>query len=428
MPKLTKRIVDDAEPKEAAYFIWCSDLPGFGVRIHPTGKRVYYVDYRNRDGARKRMTIGAHGKITCEEARKLALQTLGGVTKGEDPATERATRRSSLTVKELCADYMSAAEKGLIFGKKRQPKKASTIAQDHARINRHIVPLLGKKLVKELTRADIAKFIRDVTTGKTAIDEKSDKPRGRVIVKGGAGTAARAANFLGAILTFAVHEGIIEHNPAHGVKRAADKKRTRRLTPEEYRALGEALKQADENRETWQGVAGARLLALTGCRLGEVVKLRWSEVDEAGGCFRLADTKEGASTRPIGRAVFDLLATVERADGCLYVLPAVRGDGCFGGLSGAFERLVERAGLDGVTPHVMRHSFASVAGDLGFVESTIAAMLGHAAGSVTARYTHHLDSVLIAAADKVARAVEGYMTGVEAKVVALPKRGRNGAG
>lgn len=83
MPKLTKRIVDDAAPKEAAFFIWRSDLPGFGVRVHPTGKRVYYVDYRNRDGARKRMTLGAHGKLTCEEARKLALQTLGGVTKGE---------------------------------------------------------------------------------------------------------------------------------------------------------------------------------------------------------------------------------------------------------------------------------------------------------------------------------------------------------
>lgn len=119
---------------------------------------------------------------------------------------------------------------------------------------------------------------------------------------------------------------------------------------------------------------------------------------------------------------------VERKDGCPCVLPAARGDGHFGGLSGAFERLVERAGLDGVTPHVMWRSFASVAADLGFVESTIAAMLGHAAGSVTARHTHHLDSVLIAAADKVTRAIEGYLTGAEAKIVALPKRGRKGAG
>jgi integrase len=428
MPKLTKRIVDDAEPREAAFFIWCSELKGFGLRVHPSGGRSYYVDYRNRDGGRKRMKLGDHGPLTCEEARKIAMQTLGAVVGGDDPLTERQTRRNSLTMKELCADYMAAAEKGLIFGKKRQPKKPYTIVQDHARIDRHIVPLLGKKLVKELTRADVAKFIRDVTTGKTAVDIKTEKKRSRIIVRGGGGTAARAASFLGAILTWAVHEGIIESNPAHGVKRQADKKRTRRLTPEEYRKLGDALRQAEEARETWQGLAGARLLALTGCRRGEIVKLKWTEVDDAGGCFRLEDTKEGASTRPIGRPALDLLSGLDREEGATFVLPAARGTGHFGGLSGAFERLVERAGLDGVTPHTMRHSFASVAADLGFAESTIAAMLGHAGGSVTSRYVHHLDSVLIAAADKVARAIEGYMTGAEAKVVELPKRGRRGAG
>nr|WP_036288906.1 site-specific integrase [Methylocystis sp. ATCC 49242] len=422
MPRLTKRVVDDSKPRSSAYFIWCSDLQGFGCRVHPTGKRVYYVDYRNAGGARKRMKIGDHGKITTDEARKMALATLGGVVKGDDPLTERTTRRESITVKELCADYMAAAEKGLIFGKKRRPKKPSTISQDHARIDRHIVPLLGKKLVKELTRADVAKFIRDVTTGKTALDLPSDKPRGRVIVRGGAGTAARAANFLGAVLTWAVHEGIIDSNPAHGVKRQADQKRTRRLTPDEYRALGNALRQAEDEMATWQGVAGARLITLTGCRLGEIAKLRWSEVDEAAGCFRLQDTKEGASTRPMGRAVFDILAGVDRVDGSPYVLPAVRGTGAYGGLTGFFEKVAARAGLQGVTPHTMRHSFASTAADLGFAESTIAAMLGHAAGSVTARYVHHLDAVLIAAADRVAARISAMLDGREAEIVNIADR------
>ncbi|WP_159726149.1 site-specific integrase [Methylosinus sp. Ce-a6] len=424
MARLTKTIVGAAEPRAHKFTVWCGDLPGFGVYIYPTGKRAYFVDYRNKDGGRKRMTLGRHGVVTCEEARKLAMATLGGVVKGDDPLTERQTRRNSLTVKELCADYMAAAEKGLIFGKKRQPKKPYTIVQDHARIDRHIAPLLGKKLVKELTRADVAKFIRDVTTGKTAVDIMTEKKRSRVIVRGGGGTAARAASFLGAILTWVVHEGIIESNPAHGVKRQADKKRPRQLTPDEYRKLGDALRQAEEEREIWQGVAGARLLALTGCRLGEIVKLRWSEVDDAGGCFRLEDTKEGASTRPIGRPALDLLSGLEHEEADVYVLPAARGSGHFGGLSGAFERLIARAGLEGVTPHVMRHSLASVAGDLGFAESTISAMLGHASGSVTSRYVHHLDAVLIAAADKVARAIDGYMNGASAKVVELPRRRR----
>jgi integrase len=428
MPKLTKRIVDDAEPRAAAFFIWCSELKGFGLRVHPSGGRTYYVDYRNRDGGRKRMKLGDHGKITCEEARKLAMQTLGAVVGGDDPLTERQTRRNSLTVKELCADYIAAAEKGLIAGKGGRPKKGSTLAEDRGRINRHIVPLLGRKLVVDLTRADVTKFMRDVAAGKTALVEKTGKLRGKSIVRGGRGVAARTVGMLGGVLSFAVSEGVIANNPVQGVKRPADNKRTRRLTLEEYRKLGDALRQAEEERETWQGLAGARLLALTGCRLGEIVKLKWSAVDDAGGCFRLEDTKEGASTRPIGRPALDLISGLDREEGATFVLPAARGTGHFGGLSGAFERLVERAGLEGVTPHVMRHSFASVAADLGFAESTIAAMLGHAGGSVTSRYVHHLDSVLIAAADKVARAVESYMTSAEAKVVELPKRRGKGAG
>jgi integrase len=421
VPRLTKSIVDTAELREKQFTIWCADTKGFGVYVHPTGKRVYFVDYYNRHGARKRMTIGRHGDVTCEEARKVAMKTIADAAlTGDDPLAERGSRRNSLTVAQLCADYMAAAEKGLIFGKRGGPKKPSTIYQDHARINRHIAPLLGKKLVKDLTRADVAQFIRDVTLGKTATVEKTGK-RGKAVVTGGAGTATRAANFLGAVLQWAVHEGVIDSNPAHGVKRKADEKRSRRLTPDDYRALGRALAEAEESG-AWRAVAGARLLALTGCRLGEIVKLRWGEVDVAGSALRLQDTKEGASTRPIGRAALDVLASLEPSGAEDYVIPGFRRGGPYLGLAGALEKIVARAGLTGVTAHTLRHSFASVAADLGFTESTIAAMLGHASGSVTSRYVHHLDSVLIAAADKVARAIEGYMTGAEAKVLTLPKR------
>ena len=420
MSRLTKQVVDAAKPKERAYFIWCGDLRGFGARIHPTGKKAYYADYRNADGVRKRMAVAVHGVITTEEARKLALAVLGDATRGQDPASERATRRNAITVKELCADYMAAADKGLILGKRRQPKKPYTIAQDHARISRHIVPLLGRKLVRELTRADVAKFIRDVTVGKTATVERT-KLRGKARVTGGAGTATRAVNFLGAILSYAVNEGIVEHNVCHGVKRKADEKRTRRLTSDEYRALGAAVAQAERNGEAWQAVAGARLLALTACRLGEIIKLRWAETDEKGGCFRLADTKEGSSVRPIGRRAFELLATLPRGDG--YVLPAARVAGPFSGLPHAFRRMARRAGLTDVTPHTLRHSFASVAGDLGYSEPTIAAMLGHTAGSVTGRYVHIVDTVLIAAASRVAARIDTAMADAVGEVLAFEKAG-----
>lgn len=420
MPRLTKRTVDDAEPRDKPYYVWCSDLTGFGVRIFPTGRRVYYADYRNTAGARKRMALGPHGKLTTEDARKLAIKTLGDALKGGDPAEERATRRKSITISELCDRYLDAADAGLIHGKGGLPKKASTIALDRGRVERHIKPLLGKRLVKDLSRSDVSRFIRDVTVGKTATDERTG-PRGRARVTGGPVAATRAGGLLGSILSYAVEDGIISANPALGVRRPADQTRERRLSADEYRRLGIALTDMASEAETPQAVFGTWLLALTGCRFSEVVWLRWDEVDAASGAFRLEETKEGSSVRPIGRPAFDVLADIPRAGEL--VLPSVRGDGAYIGLKGALRRIMKRAELEDVTAHTLRHSYASVAGDLGFTEITIKALLGHSGGSVTSRYVHHLDSVLIAAADKVARAVHSQMTGQEGVVVQMPVRG-----
>ena len=421
MAKLTKSVIESLKPGEPDYFVWDDLLPGFGIRVWPSGKKTYVAQYRA--GIRtRRVKIGNHGALTVEEARKEAKGILGDVARGEDPQEDRVTRRKSLTMKELCDNYLQAAERGLIMGKGGKAKKSSTLYTDRGRIQRHIKPLLGNKLVRDVTQADVSRFIRDVASGKTAAVEKTERKRGKAIVEGGTGTAARTAGLLGGILSFAVSEGVIQFNPAAGVKRPADKRRQRRLTADEYKALGKALAAAEADAETAQGIKGAWLLALTGCRLGEIENLKWSEVDDDGGCFRLEDSKEGASTRPIGRPVFDVLATIERKEDSPFVLTALRGEGAFGGMPGAWRRIVNRAELEGVTPHTLRHSYASVAGDLGFTESTIAAMLGHAAGSVTSRYVHHLDSVLITAADKVAGAILGMMAGAESRVVRLPNR------
>lgn len=423
MPKLTKTIVDRAEPRAKQFTLWCSDLSGFGCYVHPTGKRTYFVDYRNRDGMRRRMTIGRHGVITTEQARKLAIETLGTVVlQKQDPLLERQTRRQSLTLAQLCDTYMSAAEAGAIEGKAGRPKRASTLAVDRGRIDRHIKPLLGSKKVIDLTRADIQKFVNDVAIGKTATKNREGRNGARVEVTGGKGTATRTTGLLGGILSFAVDKGIIETNPVRGVKRPKGSTRTRRLIPEEYRQLGTALIEARIEYETPQAITGIWLLALTGCRLGEIVNLQWPEVDSDGGCFRLADSKEGASIRPIGRAALDVLENAERFTGNPHVLPGQRRNAPYRGLAGALGRLMQRAGLEGVTAHTLRHSFASVAGDLGYSDGTIGAMLGHAAGTVTSKYVHRLDSVLIAAANKIAGEVQRQMTGRAAEVVELPRR------
>jgi integrase len=294
------------------------------------------------------------------------------------------------------------------MGKGGMPKKPSTLYVDRGRIERHVLPLLGKRLVKDLQASDIARFVRDVQSGKTAAVVKTGL-RGKAVVEGGPGTAARTVGLLGGILSYAVGEGIIPANPATGVKRPADKRRTRRLSVEEYEALGQCLAEAEARRETWQGLAVMRLLILTGCRLQEVTRLSWAEVDLAGCALRLDDTKEGGSTRPLGSAARRLLAALPREPGSPWVFPAPRGSGSFGGAPGTIERLTSRAALSGVGAHTLRHSFASTAGDLGYSDSTIGAMLGHAGSTVTSRYVHHLDAVLVAAADKVSEAIAASM-------------------
>lgn len=411
MAKLTKTILDAAELRDKPYFIWCTDLAGFGARVFSSGKKTFYVDYYTKTGDRKRMSLGAFGKLTVDEARKMARITLGDTLRGEDPLLERQTRRGSITVSELCDDYIKAAEKGLIIGRNGKPKKTSTLDTDKGRIERHIKPLLGKKLVIEINRADVAKFIRDVTAGKTAFTGKSDKLRGKIVVSGGAGTASRTTGLLGGILTYAVSEGIIEHNPAQGVKRPADGKRERRLTADEFKALGKVLENADDM--TWQAVKGTLLLIYTGSRLGEIVNLRWEEVSLEDKCIRLGDSKTGASIRPLGSPAINILKEIMPPNAKGWVLPGPRNPKKpVGALDDMIENITKAAGLTGVTAHTFRHSFASVGADLNYSDNTIGAIIGHSGGSTTSRYTHRLDSVLISAADTISTEIARQLCGM----------------
>ena len=175
------------------------------------------------------------------------------------------------------------------------------------RIARHIVPLLGKKPLKDLTSADIKRFLEAVMIGKTAATVKT-KPRGLARVTGGSTAAVRAVGLLGGMLTYAKEMGYIERNAAHGVRKPADKRRSFRLAPEEYRTLGQAWRPPNAKGEHWQAIAAIRLIALTGCRRSEILNLKWSEVDFKGSCLRLGDTKTGASIAPVARPAHAILA------------------------------------------------------------------------------------------------------------------------
>ena len=198
-------------------------------------------------------------------------------------------------------------------------------------------------------------------------------------------------------------------NPVRGVMRFADGKRERRLTDDEYKSLGDALMKAKMNNFWPAAVAVARFLALTGWRSGEALGLRWDEVDLPRRTVTLVDTKTGRSVRPLPRAACVVLRDVPRA-GAL-VFPATRGEGLMLGFRKLWKRIAKLGGLPpDVTPHVLRHSFTSLGSDLGYSEVTIAALVGHKGHSMTSRYIHSADAVLLAAADAIADQTAALMS------------------
>jgi integrase len=174
----------------------------------------------------------------------------------------------------------------------------------------------------------------------------------------------------------------------------------RRLTDEEYAAFGSALRQAE--RAIWPAaVAAASFLALTGWRSGEALGLRWAEIDIGRRTATLADSKTGRSVRPLSRAACYILRGLSHTGDLVF--PATRGAGPMTGFRKLWNRIAKLGGLPAeITPHVLRHSFVSLANDLDYSEPTIATLVGHKKHTVTSRYVHSADAVLLAAADAVA--------------------------
>jgi integrase len=323
--------------------IWDGTIPGFGCRRQKSDARVYFLTYRF-EGRLRWVTIGRHGAPWNPDlARAEALRLLGSITGAytngvkSDPALIKEAARTAPTVAKLCTIYLDAIESGKLLTKRGTSKTAATLLSDKARIGRHIVPLLGDRLVAAVTREDVEAFQHKVTNGETS----NRKDAGR-------GAATRTVGLLGAIFTYAVEQRMRPDNPVRGVRRAQDGKRDRRLTTAEYKALGAALRDAEASGIHPAATAIVSFIALTGWRKGEAEGLTWLQVDLPRRVAILTETKTGRSARPLGQ------------DACA-VLGQPNGELVFKGPR------IALAGLpDDVTPHVLRHSFTSEANDLGF--------------------------------------------------------------
>jgi integrase len=419
MPKITKRLLDALHPNPGGdVFAWDTELKGFGIRLKPSGSASYIVQYRTQQGRSRRLSFAKVGTITPDQARTLARRHLAEIETGGDPAAQRREDREALTVAELCERYLEAAQAGLVTYRSK-PKAASTIRNDMGLIARHIIPTIGMKLARDLDRATVQRMIDSIAAGATAAVIKT-KPRGLGRVTGGPGAAARAAELLGGILSWAEKRGYVVPVNLRGLERYRGAPKDRVLTREELARLGAELRDRADQRPS--ALTIVRLIALTGLRRAEAANLHWSEIDAAAGVLRLAQTKTGRSVRPIGRPALRLLEALPRTDP-ERVFPGTRG-AASPDVRKAVSRVFDAAGLHDARSHDLRRTFASIAADEGYSDSTIGELLGHARQGVTSRhYIRRPDAVLISAADKVAARIAAMLDGRGAEIVPLTRDG-----
>jgi len=404
---LTKRSCDAAAPESATYILWDSALPGFGLRVSAAGRKSFVLKYRDANTRRQHWhTIGSYGiDTTAEQARKSAELLKANIKHGAaNPAVARREHFAAATVSELADAYL--AEQPNMKG---TAKKESSWKQDRSNIEAHIKPLLGRNSIRSLNQKDIRKFHADVAAGKTARDVTPERdsanyrPRARRIVQGGPGTANRCLAVLSAMLGWAVSRGALKANPAAGVRPQKTRTVRRDLRGHEIETLATALATWQSNAEllaTEKEREAARLarrkwtraiqlLLLTGARKNEILRLRWAEFDRETHCLMLGDSKTGAKTIPLGDAAIAILeACTDDADGSTWVFPSTKTDGPLVGLQKVWEAVCEAGGLEGVTIHSLRHTFASKAANEGPSLYLASKLLGHADVKTTQGYSH----------------------------------------
>ncbi|MBX3576357.1 MAG: tyrosine-type recombinase/integrase [Rhizobiaceae bacterium] len=399
--KLTKTSIETAIAQRLPVILWDTTTKGFGAKVSDRGICSFIVQYRlpgGRRGRTRRVTIGRFGgPWTVELARQRAKEILGEAVLGSDPADKKAKLGRTVTVSQLCDRYLSEGT---------ATKKASTLRSDRGRINRHIKVLLGNKLITEITRTDVRRFLKDVSEGKTAVVEKTGF-RGKAVVRGGKGTATRTVGLLGGIFSFAVDDGLIVTNPVTGVERHKDRRNQRFLTLDDIRTLGEALRVEEENGANPEAIAIVKLLLLTGARRGEVEGLKWSEVDFARSYLCLEDSKTGQKLVRLSEPALAILRNQHvRSSSSPWVFPSRNGLTHFSGTRKIWLRVIGRTNFSGLRIHDLRHSFATIGVELTKSLPHMSGLLGHGNYSTTQQYLHLLDDSLWRATRETGSAIE----------------------
>ena len=373
MAKITKRTVDALVGQERERVVWDDDLKGFGVRVHPSGRRVYIVKTRYR-GRVIKMTIGPHGAVTPSYARVRAAEIITDARAGKNPVGRNADAPTMIALgKRFLKEYVSTH------------CKPSTAEEYRRSVKLFIDPRIGRYRVPDIQRSDIAALHHDMR----------DTPY----------QANRTLGVLSKMFNLAELWDLRPDgsNPCRHVKRFREEKRERFLSDVEYQRLGTALKEIEvDGTETASAIAAVRLLMLTGCRLSEIQKLRWQHVDLGAGELRLPDTKTGAKVVYLGDPAIAVLERIDRRDGNPWVIAGRKPESHLTDLQHPWRRIRARADLDDVRIHDLRHSFASGGLLVGEGLPMIGKLLGHTQVQTTARYAHLASDPVKSAANRIA--------------------------
>ena len=375
MPKLTKRIVEAAMPKDKEFYVWDSDIPGLGLRVLPSGRRQYIVQYRAGRRSR-RLSLGPSTILSAEQARSQAICILAEVRSGNDPAEDRDENRKALLVRELAERFDEQHISVRL--------KAMTAQEYRRALKKIILPKLGQLAIKNVTRADISRFHHDLRS----------RPY----------QANRCLAIISKMFNVAELWGLRPDgtNPTRLIPKYPERPRERFLGVEEIKHLGNVLREMEAERLVMPSAALAvRLLLYTGCRLSEIMTLKWEYVDLEGAALHLPDSKPGAKIVHLGRAAVELLEKAPAIVGNPWVITGALPGSRLNELQHSWRRIRARAGLNDVRIHDLRHTFASTAVAAGQSLPMIGALLGHTQVQTTARYAHLAASPVKGAADVI---------------------------
>ena len=394
--KITKRVVEAARPTGKRLFIWDTEVTGFGLMVTPSGSKSYVFQYRlpgrGRRATAKRLTLGKHGDLTPDEARRFAADHLLAVKGGGDPVSDRRPGESR-TVEDLArrflADYLP---------NKKKPPRPKTIDYYDDIFRCHVTPTLGSVPVEEITRQDIEGLHQALR----------NKPY----------MANRVVTVLGQAFDYAEILGWRTQgsNPTRHVERYRELRRGAKkevmLTPEQMKNLLDAINKEEEAGGDATSCAAIRVAFWTGWRISEVLRLEWGNVDLKTGSTKLLLTKTaGEEYRQMPSEALEVVKQQQRVAGCPYVFPGRYLKGHLTTVKGPWLRIRKRAKLDNLDGlgalrlHDLRHNVVSWDVSRGVPLEIAGKNVGHRSRDATEVYAHFAPDALKKAADERARAM-----------------------